>query len=381
MTSEVQRPNKDKYLPTNLPEVNFALLLSGVIESIKADPAQLRNAIYELARVQLQREVWHRNPPMNILEMRRLMLALETAVEHVETVSSQEDELQARHTPPPPRGGEREPFLIMDHASIYRIDPSALPSSTTNGPLNRTRKSIFSSAGPVLRGSIVAILALALLGILDRQFDLLRHRGPPVTTASTTKGPPPVIPAQLPAVSPPSAGFPLPSVYGVYAVSSGQLSELEPLVGRVPDQKVFMSTPVKTPSHAILPDGRIMFIVYRRDIATNAPDRVAVRVIAKVMRAMTFNTAGKSNTMALQDQWTIRGNSYEFRVAPLSENPEMLLIRPENSDFAFPAGRYGLVLKGLAYDFTVAGPITEAAQCLERTEAANGSFYSECRNP
>jgi hypothetical protein len=68
-------------------------------------------------------------------------------------------------------------------------------------------------------------------------------------------------------------------------------------------------------------------------------------------------------------------------VAPLSENPEMLLIRPESSDFVFPAGRYGLVLKGQAYDFTVAGRITDAVQCLERIEAANGAFYSECRNP
>jgi hypothetical protein len=42
-------------------------------------------------------------------------------------------------------------------------------------------------------------------------------------------------------------------------------------------------------------------------------------------------------------------------------------------------GRYALVVKGQAYDFTVAGEITETAQCLERTEAANGTFYSECR--
>ena len=77
----------------------------------------------------------------------------------------------------------------------------------------------------------------------------------------------------------------------------------------------------------------------------------------------------------------IRSTSYDFRVALVSESPEMLMLRPENSDFMFPAGRYGLVLKGLAYDFTVAGRITDAAQCLERTEAANGSFYSECRSP
>ena len=39
-----------------------------------------------------------------------------------------------------------------------------------------------------------------------------------------------------------------------------------------------------------------------------------------------------------------------------------------------PAGRYALVIKGQAYDFTVAGPITDAAQCLERVDAATARF-------
>jgi hypothetical protein len=103
-------------------------------------------------------------------------------------------------------------------------------------------------------------------------------------------------------------------------------------------------------------------------------------VIAKILRAMTFNTAGEANVGDVEDSWTIRNVSCEFRVAPLSESSEMLMIRPENVDFVFPAGRYGLVIKGQAYDFTVAGPITEAAQCLESVKASNGTFYSECRN-
>jgi len=97
------------------------------------------------------------------------------------------------------------------------------------------------------------------------------------------------------------------------------------------------------------------------------------------MRAMTFDTTGQAKTTDVEDSWTIRNLSYEFRVAPLSEGSEMLVLRPENPDFLFPAGRYGLVIKGQAYDFTVAGPITEAAQCLENVKAANGAFYSECR--
>jgi hypothetical protein len=176
-------------------------------------------------------------------------------------------------------------------------------------------------------------------------------------------------------------GFPLPTVYGIYAVSGGQLFELEPLVGRVPDQRVFMSTPVKMASRTVLPDGRAVFIIYRRDAANSTPEPVSVRVIAKVLRAMTFNTAGPASTMNVQDTWTIRNISYDFRVAPLGEGSEMLMIKPENEDFVFPAGRYGLVIKGQAYDFTVAGPITEAAQCLEGIKAENGTFYSECRRP
>ena len=142
-----------------------------------------------------------------------------------------------------------------------------------------------------------------------------------------------------------------------------------------------MSTPVKTPSRAILPDGQMVFIVFRRDVANSALERVNVRVIAKVRHAMTFNTAGQVNLAKVDDVWTIRNVSYNFRVAPLGNSNEMLLVRSENSDFVFPAGRYALVFKDLAYDFTVDGPITDPTQCLERVEAANGAFYSECRRP
>ena len=57
----------------------------------------------------------------------------------------------------------------------------------------------------------------------------------------------------------------------------------------------------------------------------------------------------------------------------------MLLIQSENADFALPAGRYVLVLKDQGYDFTVAGKVSDPSQCLERTDAANGEFYSDCQ--
>jgi hypothetical protein len=38
-----------------------------------------------------------------------------------------------------------------------------------------------------------------------------------------------------------------------------------------------------------------------------------------------------------------------------------------------------LVLKGVAYDFTLDGPNTDSAHCLERTDALASAVYSECQ--
>jgi hypothetical protein len=388
MTSDARPPESGKYLPTNAPEVNFALLLSGVIDSIKDNPAQLRNAIYELARVQLQREAWQKNPPMGILEMRRLMLALETAIERVETISSEQDRS-------PPLLGTLEPIetysLAQPRQSSILIDQPAL-DTTFGAPIpaisvghrstQPKRHRVWHSLAPFVRGAVVGILVLIVYLVLDWHFVGFVRRMPtdpglPAVNAEAPQLTSLVRPQPVPA-QPAVPSLPRPSVYGVYAVSNGELTELEALSGRVPDPKVFMSAVIKTPSRTILADGRIVFIVYRRDIATSAPERVAIRTIAKIKHALTYNTAGRPSRAPLEDEWAIRNASYEFRVAPLSESPEMLVIRPELPEFVLPAGRYGLVLKSQAYDFTIAGPVTEPAQCLERIEAANGAFYSEC---
>ncbi len=105
-----------------------------------------------------------------------------------------------------------------------------------------------------------------------------------------------------------------------------------------------------------------------------------VRVVAQVVRALKFDPGGKAITTKVEDAWVIRSNSYQMRVAPVANNPEMILIRPDPSDFAFSPGRYALVLKGVAYDFTLDGPLTDAAHCLERTDALDLPVYTECRS-
>jgi hypothetical protein len=192
----------------------------------------------------------------------------------------------------------------------------------------------------------------------------------------------PVSPAADPKTAVASANgptFPLPSDYGVYALSDTALSELYLLPERVPDKRIAMSTPVDQPSRTTLPDGKAKFVIFRRDLAGNAPERMEVRVVARVMRALTFDAKGKPTFSPISDSWNIRNVSYEFRVRPIAGNPEMLLVQPDKADFALPAGRYVLVLRDQGYDFTIGGKVTEPSQCVERTEAANGTFYSECQ--
>lgn len=178
----------------------------------------------------------------------------------------------------------------------------------------------------------------------------------------------------------PSLGFPLPSVYGVYAVSAGKLYELDQLAMRVPDPRVRISAMISDPSHVTVPDGKLSFVIFRRDLAASAPIDVFVRVIAQVQREMKFNGDGPPTITKVDGQWAVRSKSYQFRVAPLADNPEMIVLRAADTDSALPPGRYALVLGGQGYDFAVAGQVTDTAHCLESSDIVGGTMYSECRS-
>src|ERR1700751_1381775 len=90
MTSEITS-REGQGRAVDVPVIDLSSVIDSTLQAVREDPAQLRNAIYELARVKLQKEAWANN--MSILAARRLMLALETAIERVETVASQQDEL------------------------------------------------------------------------------------------------------------------------------------------------------------------------------------------------------------------------------------------------------------------------------------------------
>jgi hypothetical protein len=387
MKPEFPRIDRDKTVSPHAQEVECALILSQMINTVKEDPSQMRLAIYEFARARLQIDMSWADEE----ERRRLSAALETAIQGVEGFSARQDERERLQSPIAPAqiglgvSPVEQPFSSM--VAIDQIESApkgvSVPKEVhfwPEAPIVQLQRQL-----PALRLArfwigVLIFGVVASLVIYNQRTALLRQG----TNLSIVGGKPvPLSPVPPPAQQTPVAAssalpFPLPSDYGVYALSNAALSELHLLVEQVPDKRVAMSTPISQPSSTTLPDGKPKFVVFRRDLAGNAPDRMDVRVVARVVRALTFDARGKVSFSPVSDAWNIRNLSYVFRVRPIAGNPEMLLAQAENADFALPSGRYVLVLKNQGYDFTVAGKITDPSQCLERTDAANGEFYSDC---
>ncbi|KRR14065.1 hypothetical protein [Bradyrhizobium valentinum] len=403
MKTELSPPDGNETAVFQNQAVEFALILSRMINTVKEDPSQMRLAIYEFARARLKTDTSWANDG----ERKQLLSSLEAAIRGVEDfavrggdqarieASTQAPQLPGRKTQEEPPGMSvveihrpEPPQTIVPGKVVYSWD-NATPAAGVQAARLTSRPNRFW-IGLMLFFAAVAGTAIyanmQLIFALGRDAEVTKAASPasaePAAPPASAQSPPPTSLAfETKSAAAATRPFPLPTDYGVYALSSAGLSELSPLPEQVPDKRVSISTPISQSSSTTLPDGKAKFVVYRRDLAGNAPERMDVRVVAKVMRALKFDAKGKPVISPVSDAWNIRNLSYEFRVRPIAGNPEMLLVQPADSEFTLPAGRYALALRNQGYDFTVAGEITDLSQCLERTDAVNGSFYSDCRKP
>jgi len=391
MKPEFPAIDQDKTVSPHAQEVEFALILSRMINTVKEDPVQLRLSIYEFARARLQIDTsWAEEA-----ERERFSAALETAIQGVEQFSARRDEKE-RLQPPTPSpqialGASPAEPPATSMVTIHQVN-SAPKSVVLKEVYSRPEaESIAQEQTRVLLSTLARFaIGILLFGTVAAGLAIYSQRTSLLGTSARAPSPATLVakpaipdPAQQSlvtgAVSQGSSPFPLPTDYGVYALNDAKLSELSLLQEQVPDKRIAMSTPINQSSRTTLPDGKARFVVFRRDLVGSAPDRIEVRVVARVVRALTFDAKGKASFTPISDAWNIRNLSYEFRVRPISGNPEMLMVQAENPDFVLPAGRYVLALKNQGYDFTIAGKVTDPSQCLERTDAANGTFYSDCQ--
>jgi hypothetical protein len=383
MTGELPKVEQNQAPAPFAQEIEYALSLQRMINTVSQDPAQMRKAIYGLVRARMDADT----AQLDGSDRERLLNSLETAIQGVENFSQRRGGVEQLAPPPP------DNRIAQNHAAtaVTLLEPIDVRPRDHLVP-NQAHPVSEIQVVEVRRGSslllvlsaVALVLSTAALGLVyfhDRlawlpgQFGLSWGAG----NARAVTTPPPVA-APAPAAPKPS-GLPIPNNYGVYALNGDTLSELSLVMERAPDKRIAMSTPISEPSRTKVPDGKVRFILFRRDLVGNAPERIDVRVVARVTRAIKFDAKGKPNFTSVPDSWNIRNISHEMRVRPVPDNPEMLLVQSENPDFELSPGRYVLVLKDQPYDFTVEGKITDAAQCLERTDAMNGSFYSECQKP
>ncbi|MCK1735254.1 hypothetical protein IVA79_15045 [Bradyrhizobium sp. 138] len=380
-------------------------LLSGRIREISDDPRQMREVVYELARIKLLEQFTH----ADVREARELQQVLERAVREVErsferSAASSSVKVTATVTPNSP---------LVDVSPAPPVTPPPLPTSpalASPAPLEATETpgrpvAPQSTDQPKRSGTFAFLVRLAGILLLmagasaaviywprvKTQMAALSQLAQPSARVPTspephaTTAPPseiatverPPDSAKEPAAQP---SIPLPTTFGVYALNEGQLQELKQVPGKIPDRRVAISAAINTPSATTLTSGDVRFIVFRPDGSIDA-SVTEVRVVAKVSRSMGVDASGKAAMVSAGDSWVIRSMSYPYKVGPVDDQPRMLLLQPEQDGFTLSPGRYVVVVKGMGYDFTVAGTVIDPNQCVERINAANGAFYSPCPPP
>jgi hypothetical protein len=342
---------------------DYYSVLANVIMASARDNARLRRVIYALARTKLRQQLDWETKELSHTERAQQLLTLENAIEQIEA------DLASNNL--------RQTYSVVNpvtHSLIEIIPPARHLPPSSEPRYELTAEHVARPASSINRWVLPLVGALILVvatyvtierGLQGEHQSKLEV--PPNTPRNSISSLPPDIPT--------------PSAYGVYALTNGQLTELEPLPIKVPDQRVAISGTISTPSTAKLSTGRARFVVFRRELAKNSPEKVVVRVVARVMRASASNHKEEATTSSVGHSWAVRGISYDMKVAPVRGNPTMILISPADVDFSFPAGRYALVLKAVAYDFSVDGPITDLAQCVERADGLDAPIYTQCRNP
>jgi hypothetical protein len=367
-SSEPKPNDLDNARPASL-EVEFALVIARMIDVLKNDPENMRHAIYELARHKLQEQFHH----IDTEQQDRTKQALETAIRGVEAFAEQGVDvlgptLKLQFDSP------RNAFEATDRSyfePIAKVGAKYHSGVDAHGSSQTPPR--WFLVRPIAAMVTIFVAILAIIAVMVHIVPTL-ERKPTVeeriASLEVSNYPVPNMPPAKPA--------PLrPTDYGVYAINNDALIGLSLLPGRPPDIRIQVSAAITTPRGAILRNGHPKFLVFRRDIA-NITDRAEVRIVAKVEHEFS---AGMISKKPDNDTWVMRNISFPFRVSPVNDNAEMVELHSEDPTLELSPGRYALILKNQAYDFSVEGQPTNPKLCLERIIASNGTFYSDCKSP
>lgn len=374
--------------------LDYYSILLETIKKTERNSAQLRALVYERARFNFKRDVLFGHSSMGLADLVRHINDFELAVARIEANS-----LDGQHSQP-----YREQTELLDtddswSSNAVQILPQ-IPASPLYAGLSPNQRAedfqhgrrpkefvLYARNANLFIG--IFLLGLVLIGTAIVVGTLWRSSkvSPPIEIANNSpktgeaavKNSSPSKGDAGPVDNTPKVPFPLPASYGIYALSDNKLIELEALPISIPDPRVALSAEIKKPSTTTISDNKPAFILFRRDLLNNAPQKITLRVVARMARE-TKIVAGKPLVTKIEGAWRIRNIARELRVSPIAGQREMIIARPDDN-LSLVAGRYALVLNRVGYDFTVNGPVKSPAHCLEGFETANGTVFSECRAP
>jgi hypothetical protein len=379
-------------IPAKAKSLDYYSVLLDAIHKTEQNSAQLRALVYERARFNIKREFLFEYSSLGLSEIVQHVNDFELAVARIEAsavdckpnavyrgqleLSDIDRSLSGNGVQIIPANAA--PLLYEEDSSLYHQ-----PENPRFGPRLNEAWPYFRRA-ILLVGSGLAIMAFigaaTIAGTLwhsltqPSRFEIARKSvsvGETATSPYNTNDE-----SARPANKSPKPLFPLPSSFGIYALSDNKLFKLEALPIRVPDSRVALSAEITKPSITTISGNKPAFILFRRDLQNSAPEKVTLRVVARVVHETKF-VGGKPSIVNLEGSWRVRNTSIEYKVSPIPGQPEMVMAHTDNNQ-SLAAGRYALVLNGIGFDFTVEGSIQASAHCLEEFEALNGTVFSEC---
>jgi hypothetical protein len=347
-----------------------------------ADPHSVENQVEKIARTCLPREESAPAPTRTAEIVPRLEKSRQASPMQAELSDDSVRRLGRTRVPPPqaPKHEAREVVLVPKRVTqpkplAHRTNLVISNEGYRFPPASRARTHLVISALAVSQLAIGVIAIAAFLMSLWAHSNVVQNgeRSPIAIETST---------ASLAALAPTSLLFPRPTAYGVYAVDENQLMALEQVQGTPVDPRIRNQLKITQPSRTVISSPTPKFVVYRRGLASSAPDNVKVRVAARIAHSMVFDSNGKPViTTPDTPTWLIRNDQgYELRVSPIPDNAEMIELRQEFPDFSYPPGRYELMFGDQTFDFVIAGEVLEPAHCVEGVATGRGPIFYECKS-
>ena len=165
MTGELPKIEQDQATAPFAQEIEYALTLQRMINVVNQDPAQMRMAIYGLARARMDADTAR----LDRSERGRLLNALETAIQGVENFSQRRDDVERLSPPSAQSQIEQQRYAST---AVTRVEPTDPRSRDTLGPNEAYPTSEIqvvevrsASRLPLILSTFVLLLAGAVLGL------------------------------------------------------------------------------------------------------------------------------------------------------------------------------------------------------------------------